>query len=561
MTTKTKKKLANQLTQLINSNIEKRLKADLVRFFRKQMNLVLVAFDEYYNDTLLLQGHLNLILAPIHESHQEYYELLMNANTLMFRRGEDMAERLMPKESMKASKPVRIEHKEQPWDAHFGTLGFSEDYLQDYTFTASEVTMQRVDSEINKILTDGYREGWGVKDVRSRIMERYQEFQGYEANRIARTEMQTAHNMGMMNQYEKMGVDYIEWRAAHDKRTRRSHALLDGEIVKLGDKFSNGLRYPGDKTGSIEEWINCRCSAVPYLMSPGTMAPPGQSSFTANDVVSVREPNYGKLLEKETGGALNWQKYKQILHGKPLEQVLAGITVAEVQQQKKQKPKSKPVTKEPTDNLKIQIETICDTIEEAEIITTQLNNFKKEATGLDYEILTAIGHDSKIIKLDNGSRNALKISPELESKGRKEGLLMTVHNHPSGKLLMSEGDIKVSTTLKEKYSLTYVDDGEFLLIKNKNVDNLYYEHIYKEDIQKKYNGFLKENSNQFRKTHKKELNKLQSQYKKGKLSQEEFKNKWNGLFSEYCIKNTDKMIKKVNALLEEEGVEFIRIRG
>ena len=332
MTQKKKRKLANQLTQLINTELEKQLRKDIKRFFHKQMNLVLVAFDEYYREEMLLQGHLDLILAPIHETHQEYYELLLQHTRGMFHRGEDMAERLVSKQSLKASKPIQFLHDdEDKYTQHFGTLPFTENHLEDYTFIASEETMNRVDSEINQILTEGYREGWGVSDVRNRIMERYQQFQGYEANRIARTEMQTAHNMGMMNKYNELGVEYIEWRSAHDKRVRghrksdrANHIIMDGEIIKLGDRFSNGLMYPGDKNGKIAEWINCRCSAIPYLMSPGTTAPVGQSSFRDTDVVSVTEPDYDELLRKETGGAIGWEQYRQVLQGRTLEQ--AGIT-------------------------------------------------------------------------------------------------------------------------------------------------------------------------------------------------------------------------------------------
>ena len=316
-----RRKLANQLTQLINRNIEDELKDNLQNFFETLKGRVLDAFDEYYSDTLFLKGQLDLILAPIHEAHQEYYNLLMDKNLEMFHRGELQAERLTPKGALKATKPISFQHEKDKYTTHFGTLEFSEDYLQEYTFTASEVTMQRVDREINRILTDGYREGWGVKDVRNRIMERYDQFKGWEANRIARTEMQTAHNMGMMNRYQELNVEYVEWRSAHDKRTRRSHSLLDGEIIRLGDKFSNGLRYPGDKSGPIEEWINCRCSTVPYLLPPGTRAPTGRAQFRDNEVWGMKEPNYDELLLKETGGRLNWRQYQQILQGKTLAEI------------------------------------------------------------------------------------------------------------------------------------------------------------------------------------------------------------------------------------------------
>ena len=332
MTTK-KKRLANQLTQLINSKLEKQLKAEIQLFFQKQMDEVLSAFDEYYTDTLLLQGHINLILSPIHELQKEYYDLLLKYNTEIYNRGKEQGRRQVDGMALKSAKPLKWHHDENKPTDLFGTLPTSEQHLTSYTFTASESTMNRVDGEINRILTEGYRDGLGVKDVRNRIMERYQQFTGWEANRIARTEMQTAHNMGVMQTYQEMGVQYKEWRSAHDKRTRRSHSLLDGEIVKVGDKFSNGLMFPGDKSGPIEEWINCRCSVVPYLMSPGTSAPVGRSQFRADDFVSVSEPDYNQLLREHTQGAIDWEQYQQILHGKTLEQVGIGAVVQQTKEE------------------------------------------------------------------------------------------------------------------------------------------------------------------------------------------------------------------------------------
>ena len=332
MALKRKRQLASQLTQRINEVKEDALRQAVSEFFRKQCNLVIAAFDEYYMEEMLLQGHIDLILAPIHELQKEYYELLLEHNLTMFHRGEAQAERLVynakRQYSMKAKKTVDFLHdNENKYTQHFGTLQFSEDYLEDYTFTATEKTMQRVDSEINQILTDGYREGWGVKEVRNRIMERYDQFSTWEANRIARTEMHTAHNMGMMNKYQELGVEYKEWRAAHDSRVRTSHIYLDGEIAPLDEPFSNGLMFPGDKSGRIEEWINCRCSTVPYLLPPGTRAPVGRAQFRDNEVWGMKEPDVNQLLMKETKGAINWEKYKKVLQGKTLQQAGIGAAV------------------------------------------------------------------------------------------------------------------------------------------------------------------------------------------------------------------------------------------
>ena len=57
-------------------------------------------------------------------------------------------------------------------------------------------------------------------------------------------------------------VEKKEWVAVRDERTRESHAELDGETVKLGERYSNGLRFPSDPAGDPEEVINCRCTEI-----------------------------------------------------------------------------------------------------------------------------------------------------------------------------------------------------------------------------------------------------------------------------------------------------------
>ena len=334
MTTKTKKQLANQLTQLINTKLETQLKVELQHFFQRQMEEVLSAFDEIYNETFLLNGHIQLILSPIHEAQKEYYDLLLKYNREMYNRGKQKGERQIDGMAMKSAKPLEWKHDKNNPTNLFGTLQVSEDHLTDYTFTASEHTMGRVDNEINKIIANGYRDGVGVKEVRRRIMERYEQLKGWEANRIARTEMQTSHNMGVMQTYAEMGVEYKEWRSAHDKRTRRSHSLLDGEIAPIDKPFSNGLMFPGDKSGPIEEWINCRCSTLPYLMPPGAIAPVGREQFRATEIFGMKEPNSDELLRKETQGAIGWNEYQQLLQGKTLTDI--GVTIQ--QQKGKQTP-------------------------------------------------------------------------------------------------------------------------------------------------------------------------------------------------------------------------------
>lgn len=85
------------------------------------------------------------------------------------------------------------------------------------------------------------------------------------AKRIARTEGHRIQQTSARDaQYvaKKKGADVVkQWDAALDKRTRDSHARVDGEIRELDEEFSNGLMFPGDPSGSAAEVINCRCTA------------------------------------------------------------------------------------------------------------------------------------------------------------------------------------------------------------------------------------------------------------------------------------------------------------
>lgn len=60
-------------------------------------------------------------------------------------------------------------------------------------------------------------------------------------------------------------------QAVHDGRTvtktwnvtslnpRRSHAAINGDVVGVDERFANGLRFPGDPDGSLDETAGCKC--------------------------------------------------------------------------------------------------------------------------------------------------------------------------------------------------------------------------------------------------------------------------------------------------------------
>ena len=273
-------------------NNEAQLEKELGRFFRKLKKEVLKGLEEYWSDYQLLQGQVNLMLSPIHEAHKEYYEIIKKYKLREYQLGKAEAKRLTKRANkervaLKAATTLGIQgFVDKDKSALFGTIPKAEQDLLNRTFRASENTLNRVDNQLNQIISDGYREGKGINQVANDITKRFDQLADWEARRIARTEINTSHNQATRDQYKEDGVEYTQWIAANDDRTRDSHVDVDGEIIPIDGKYSNGLAFPGDTSGPLEEWINCRCSNAPFVVPYGFMAP-SFSPFRESDLVPI----------------------------------------------------------------------------------------------------------------------------------------------------------------------------------------------------------------------------------------------------------------------------------
>jgi len=283
--------LVSQIAYKRTQNNEVQLEKALAKFFNKLKKEVLNALDEYWKDYQMLQGHIDLITAPIHEAHKEYYELLTLYIKREYQLGSAEAKRLV----RLANSKQRVASKSMQMPVHtiikknndlFGTLPSAEERLLNRTFTASERTLARVDSQINQIITDGYRSGKGINDVANSLNQRFDQLTSWESKRIARTEIHNSHNTAVMDTYKELDIEYTMWVAAEDERTRDSHLEINGEIIPMGGTYSNGLAFPGDTNGDIEEWINCRCSNAPFVIPYGYMAP-SFSPFREDDLIKI----------------------------------------------------------------------------------------------------------------------------------------------------------------------------------------------------------------------------------------------------------------------------------
>ena len=105
----------------------------------------------------------------------------------------------------------------------------------------------------------GAEQGEGEKEVRARVLKKGQEIEEGRGKVVAETETQATYGEAQARALKRAGFATVTWATMEDDKVRPSHAEQDGTTVKIGDKFANGCRWPGDVLAPISETINCRC--------------------------------------------------------------------------------------------------------------------------------------------------------------------------------------------------------------------------------------------------------------------------------------------------------------
>lgn len=259
------------------------MKRDLVKFFQE--------LEDYQSRNI---EQLLFIQNTIPQPYRDKYSQIIQQHSIAgynngYRFGHTTTEIVKRQTSKKSKDPLEVNHIgiidnitttiqteflsiEQVLDEHlspstpiFEISQTNQEVMEQYQFKASQRTLNRIDERIMGVIEEGYNTGFGATRVKQTLRKEYELLTGYEAERIARTTINTAQNLGTQQSYTDDGIQYMEWSAALDKRTRHSHRLLHGEVIRVGETFSNKLRYPGDPTGKLSEFINCRCTTLPII--------------------------------------------------------------------------------------------------------------------------------------------------------------------------------------------------------------------------------------------------------------------------------------------------------
>lgn len=123
---------------------------------------------------------------------------------------------------------------------------------------------ETVKEAMREKLKPALEQGWTMDETANAIRETYNMSQN-RAETIARTELGGVINDSRIAAYMDVGLTEHTWITAKDERVRESHRAVDGESVKIGQPFSNGLLYPNDPQGPPEEVIACRCITLPEV--------------------------------------------------------------------------------------------------------------------------------------------------------------------------------------------------------------------------------------------------------------------------------------------------------
>jgi len=275
---------------------ENKLYEKLKKLFHKQFTKIMSQLKKEGLPSSDLQR--KGLLYPLIGLGEEYVDTVIEGTQEALQYGrQDMFNKLkragyLKVKKAKVLKPPKI----SPLEVEFSE--FSPEILRmirDKTFIASQATMDRMIGDIMENLSESYVQGLGIDDAADELSKVFTSMEDYELKRVARTEINQAQNKGAFYTEQELGLDYHQWWTAQDDRVRGNdpadtadHVSLHGQIVRVGEPFSNGLLYPGDTSGDIAEWIQCRCREVPFLMPEGYQAPPGMPHFYEGDLIPIK---------------------------------------------------------------------------------------------------------------------------------------------------------------------------------------------------------------------------------------------------------------------------------
>ena len=101
------------------------------------------------------------------------------------------------------------------------------------------------------------REALAEDDKHPAVRQVFEKLLASRLDQWAQTQTTFASNFGIHEAGQQNRMVWKQWQVTSDDSR---HAELDGERVPLDRVFSNGLRFPGDVTGDVNDTAWCHCA-------------------------------------------------------------------------------------------------------------------------------------------------------------------------------------------------------------------------------------------------------------------------------------------------------------
>jgi len=161
---------------------------------------------------------------------------------------------------------------------------------------------------LNSAILQGILQGETVDQIAARLAS-VSDMSKNSALRNAKTMTTSAQNGGRMDGYvraQEIGVTGLRhrWLATLDGHTRYTHRQVDGDVVDIGKKFKNGLKFPGDPEGKPEEVYNCRCCTIAAFEDSEFDKDKNRNNRIWEENSKVRNMTYDQWKESKGGEPL-----------------------------------------------------------------------------------------------------------------------------------------------------------------------------------------------------------------------------------------------------------------
>ena len=131
----------------------------------------------------------------------------------------------------------------------------SEEELERYIENSARIAAEYLNQSTRDLLEPALL----AEDPKTSVQELFERLLAVTVIRFATGRVTSLGNYGSYKAAIKGRITTKTW-VVNSNNPRDEHAGMDGETVAIKDRFSNGLRWPGDYEGSAEQTVHCKCS-------------------------------------------------------------------------------------------------------------------------------------------------------------------------------------------------------------------------------------------------------------------------------------------------------------